>query len=161
MPPGIPSATPVAVGRPCLSFPAIPPETPKSNTESTERANSRWLAYPPSRPTQMAPPLTAARSYRPEATFSPLIASRTRPHRNGSSALFRLRQQLPTFGARRLIREFDLPISHGALLAVLCSPQPTKQTSAHGQVVQQLNPRLSSFACRHPQRSIPTADTCA
>src|ERR1700741_4791118 len=26
-----------------------------------------------------------------------------------------LRQQLPTFGARRLIREFDLPLSHGAL----------------------------------------------
>jgi hypothetical protein len=25
------------------------------------------------------------------------------------------RQQLPTFGARRLIREFDLPLSHGAL----------------------------------------------
>src|SRR5712664_3564203 len=26
-----------------------------------------------------------------------------------------LRQQLPTFGARRLIREFDLPMSHRAL----------------------------------------------
>jgi len=26
-----------------------------------------------------------------------------------------LRQQLPTFGARRLIREFDLPLSHRAL----------------------------------------------
>ena len=26
-----------------------------------------------------------------------------------------LRRQLPTFGARRLIREFDLPLSHGAL----------------------------------------------
>ena len=26
-----------------------------------------------------------------------------------------LRQSLPTFGARRLIREFDLPLSHGAL----------------------------------------------
>src|SRR2546422_9134190 len=29
--------------------------------------------------------------------------------------LVELRKTLPTFGARRLIREFDLPISHGAL----------------------------------------------
>ena len=29
--------------------------------------------------------------------------------------LIELRKTLPTFGARRLIREFDLPISHGAL----------------------------------------------
>ena len=29
--------------------------------------------------------------------------------------LLKLRQSLPTFGARRLIREFDLPISHAAL----------------------------------------------
>jgi len=29
--------------------------------------------------------------------------------------LLELRKTLPTFGARRLIREFDLPISHGAL----------------------------------------------
>ena len=29
--------------------------------------------------------------------------------------LVELRKALPTFGARRLIREFDLPISHGAL----------------------------------------------
>lgn len=29
--------------------------------------------------------------------------------------LIQLRKTLPTFGARRLIREFDLPISHGAL----------------------------------------------
>jgi transposase len=29
--------------------------------------------------------------------------------------LLELRRTLPTFGARRLIREFDLPISHGAL----------------------------------------------
>jgi len=30
-------------------------------------------------------------------------------------SLLELRKTLPTFGARRLIREFDLPISHGAL----------------------------------------------
>ena len=29
--------------------------------------------------------------------------------------LIELRKTVPTFGARRLIREFDLPISHGAL----------------------------------------------
>ena len=31
------------------------------------------------------------------------------------TSLIQLRNTLPTFGARRLIREFDLPISHGAL----------------------------------------------
>ena len=29
--------------------------------------------------------------------------------------MLELRKTLPTFGSRRLIREFDLPISHGAL----------------------------------------------
>ena len=38
---------------------------------------------------------------------------KTPPHLE--TPLLQLRQSLPTFGARRLIREFDLPISHGAL----------------------------------------------
>src|SRR6266404_1921384 len=29
--------------------------------------------------------------------------------------VIQLRRSLPTFGARRLIREFDLPLSHGAM----------------------------------------------
>jgi len=44
------------------------------------------------------------------------------PHRQSlktpatlEAPLIQLRKTLPTFGARRLIREFDLPISHGAL----------------------------------------------
>jgi transposase len=44
------------------------------------------------------------------------------PHRQSlktpatlEAPLLQLRKTLPTFGARRLIREFDLPISHGAL----------------------------------------------
>ena len=41
-------------------------------------------------------------------------ASQDTPGRRGSPALA-LRETLPTPGARRLIREFDLPIGHGAL----------------------------------------------
>src|SRR5690242_21305271 len=40
------------------------------------------------------------------------------PHKtpsNREAQFVALRKTLPTFGARRLIREFDLPISHGAL----------------------------------------------
>ena len=40
------------------------------------------------------------------------------PHKTPAATetqLVELRKTLPTFGARRLIREFDLPISHGAL----------------------------------------------
>jgi transposase len=40
------------------------------------------------------------------------------PHKtppNREAQFVQLRKTLPTFGARRLIREFDLPISHGAL----------------------------------------------
>jgi transposase len=38
---------------------------------------------------------------------------KTPPHRE--SQFVELRKVLPKFGARRLIREFDLPVSHGAL----------------------------------------------
>ncbi len=38
---------------------------------------------------------------------------KTPPHREAQ--FVQLRKTLPTFGARRLIREFDLPVSHGAL----------------------------------------------
>ncbi|HKS66511.1 MAG TPA: helix-turn-helix domain-containing protein [Candidatus Acidoferrales bacterium] len=45
-------------------------------------------------------------------------ARRHQPHQtpaNREAQFVQLRKTLPTFGARRLIREFDLPISHGAL----------------------------------------------
>lgn len=50
-----------------------------------------------------------------------LPLSRARQHQPGKTPpateaqLIELRKTLPTFGARRLIREFDLPVSHGAL----------------------------------------------
>ena len=45
-------------------------------------------------------------------------APHRQPHKTGPEVeqqVVQLRQQLPTCGARRLIREFDLPLSHGAL----------------------------------------------
>jgi transposase len=50
-----------------------------------------------------------------------LPLSRARHHQSlktpaaTEAQLVELRKTLPTFGARRLIREFDLPVSHGAL----------------------------------------------
>jgi transposase len=51
-----------------------------------------------------------------------LIACSRAPHHHPNQTspeleqqVLALRRQLPTFGARRLIREFDLPLSHGAL----------------------------------------------
>jgi transposase len=50
-----------------------------------------------------------------------LARSRARHHQSlqtppaTEARLVELRRTLPTFGARRLIREFDLPVSHGAL----------------------------------------------
>jgi transposase len=53
---------------------------------------------------------------------SGLVAQPRAPHRQPRKTsleveqqVVELRQQLPTFGARRLIREFDLPLSHRAL----------------------------------------------
>src|SRR5271165_4919684 len=45
-------------------------------------------------------------------------ARHSQPHKTPIAVevqLVELRKTLPTFGARRLVREFDLPISHGAL----------------------------------------------
>lgn len=45
-------------------------------------------------------------------------APRHQPHQTPAEIerqVVELRRQLPTFGSRRLIREFDLPLSHGAL----------------------------------------------
>src|ERR1700691_366999 len=45
-------------------------------------------------------------------------ARHRQPHETAASReaqMLELRKTLPTFGSRRLIREFDLPISHGAL----------------------------------------------
>jgi transposase len=61
------------------------------------------------------------RRYHPQGPSGLLERSRAphhQPRRTPAEIqqqLVALRQQLPTFGARRLIREFDLPLSHGAL----------------------------------------------
>jgi transposase len=61
------------------------------------------------------------RRYQQQGPSGLLARSRARhrqPHKTppGREAqLLELRKTLPTFGSRRLIREFDLPISHGAL----------------------------------------------
>jgi hypothetical protein len=63
----------------------------------------------------MAAELPAARPFRPGRT------RRARRHQSLKTSpateaqLVELRKTLPTFGSRRLIREFDLPISHRAL----------------------------------------------
>jgi len=61
------------------------------------------------------------RRYREQGP-SGLVARSRAPHRQPRKTppqieqqVVALRQKLPTFGARRLIREFDLPLSHGAL----------------------------------------------
>ena len=61
------------------------------------------------------------RRYQQHGPTGLLERSRARhhqPHKTPpaiEAQLLELRKTLPTFGARRLIREFDLPISHGAL----------------------------------------------
>ena len=61
------------------------------------------------------------RRYQQRGPAGLLEQSRARHHQPHKTPLQReaqfveLRKTLPTFGARRLIREFDLPISHGAL----------------------------------------------
>jgi hypothetical protein len=63
---------------------------------------------------QVAAPFSAARPFRPARSLpgapSP-VSENSSGHR---SATGRAAKNLPTFGARRLIREFDLPISHSA-----------------------------------------------
>jgi transposase len=61
------------------------------------------------------------RRYQPQGPSGLVELSRA-PHRQARQTspaieqqVVALRQQLPTFGARRLIREFDLPLSHRAL----------------------------------------------
>ena len=63
---------------------------------------------------QMASPLSAGGPFRPEGTL-PRSSSAVSENPYPRTQLIELRKTLPTFGARRLIREFDLPISHGAL----------------------------------------------
>jgi transposase len=61
------------------------------------------------------------RRYQQQGPRGLIALSRAPHHQPGKTALaieqqvVALRQQLPTFGARRLIREFDLPLSHRAL----------------------------------------------
>ena len=61
------------------------------------------------------------RRYQQQGPAGLLEQSRARHHQSHKTPLQReaqcieLRKTLPTFGARRLIREFDLPLSHGAL----------------------------------------------
>jgi len=61
------------------------------------------------------------RRYQQQGPSGLLERSRAPRHPAGKTPLsveeqvVQLRRQLPTFGARRLIREFDLPVSHGAL----------------------------------------------
>jgi transposase len=61
------------------------------------------------------------RRYQQRGPSGLLDHSRARHHQSQKTPaareapLIELRKTLPTFGARRLIREFDLPISHGAL----------------------------------------------
>ena len=64
---------------------------------------------------QMAAPLPAARACRPARSVD---ARHRQPHKTPAALeaqRVELRKTLPTFGARRLVREFDLPVSHGAL----------------------------------------------
>jgi transposase len=61
------------------------------------------------------------RRYQQQGSRGLIERSRAPQHQPGKTPLLleqqvvALRQQLPTFGARRLIREFDLPLSHRAL----------------------------------------------
>jgi transposase len=61
------------------------------------------------------------RRYQQHGPSGLLALSRARHHQaqktppTSEAQLVELRKTLPTFGARRLIREFDLPISHRAL----------------------------------------------
>jgi transposase len=61
------------------------------------------------------------RRYQQQGPRGLIALSRAPQHQPGKTPLpleqqvVALRQQLPTFGARRLIREFDLPLSHGAV----------------------------------------------
>src|SRR3974377_1397337 len=54
----------------------------------------------------------------PSGLFEQSRARHRQPHKTPparEAQLVELRKTLPTFGARRLIREVDLPVSHGAL----------------------------------------------
>ena len=61
------------------------------------------------------------RRYQPQGPSGLIERSRAPHHQPGKTSpeieqqAVAIRQQLPTFGARRLIREFDLPLSHRAL----------------------------------------------
>src|SRR5437660_506049 len=63
----------------------------------------------------MAAPLSAARTARLNRTLPRSPSAAGQNPAVIEQQVVALRQQLPTFGARRLIREFDLALSHGAV----------------------------------------------
>jgi hypothetical protein len=69
----------------------------------------------------------------------PRITSPARPRSRSNRQVVALRQQLPTFGARRLIREFDLPLSHRALERIWRQHGFVAQTAT--QISTQTRPR--------------------
>jgi hypothetical protein len=73
------------------------------------------LRYRRAHGTQMAAPLPAARPLRQARTVSGRhqLGRKTRP--TVELQLVELRKTLPTFGARRLMREFDLRVGHNAI----------------------------------------------
>ena len=84
---------------------------------------------------QVAPSISAARTARTHRRFPcPSSSAKTPPAIE--QQVVALRQQLPTFGARRLIRDFDRPLSHRALERIW---------RAHGL----LHPRRRKYQRKH------------
>jgi transposase len=89
------------------------------------------------------------RQHGPSGLVEPSRARHRQPHKTPptlEAQLVELRKTLPTFGARRLIREFDLPISHGPLVRIWCEHGLMEKRRRKYQRKQDLAPIKARWA---------------
>ena len=107
----------------------------------------------------MVAPFPAARPFRPAGALPRSSSTISENTATLETPLIELRKTLPTFGARRLIREFDLPISHGALERIWREHGLMKKRRRKYQRKQDLATSKRSGRCFSKSARIPRIST--
>jgi hypothetical protein len=94
----------------------------------------------------MAAPVPAARLFRPVRAIPGTSPATAQTPPNVEAQVLELRKALPTFGSRRLIREFDLRIGHNA---------PDRIWREHGLMEKRRRNISASKTSRTSKRSGP------